>query len=91
VTDSFVAEAGRVVPPCVTIDGATGRFGAAIVTAEAENVIGGHSALDLMARHGHCAGFCLRRNNLGGRAPGHDRGRAPQYCASAVGGVRRAP
>jgi len=51
VTDRFVAEARRVAPPGVTIDGVTGRFGVRIVTTEAGNVVAGHSALDLIARH----------------------------------------
>lgn len=51
VTDAFVAEARRRAPPGVSVDGVTGRFGARIVSTEAENVIAGHAALDLAAEH----------------------------------------
>ncbi|TBW40724.1 hypothetical protein EYW49_03065 [Siculibacillus lacustris] len=51
VTDRFVAEARAVAPCGVTIDGVTGRFGAAVVTTRAENVLAAHAALELAARH----------------------------------------
>jgi allantoin racemase len=49
VTEAFVAEARRRAPAGVTIDGATGRFGARIVSIEAENLIAAHAALELAA------------------------------------------
>lgn len=52
VTQAFLAEARRIAPEGVTIDGATGTFGARIVTTEAEDLIAAHSALDLAAEHG---------------------------------------
>jgi hypothetical protein len=55
VTDAFVAEARRRAPWDVTVEGVTGRFGAGIVSTEAENVVAGHSALALAAEH--AAGF----------------------------------
>jgi len=55
VTEAFLTEARRVAPEGVAIEGVTGRFGARIVTTEAENLIAAHSALDLVARH--AAGF----------------------------------
>lgn len=55
VTAAYVA-AARTVAPDAGFTGVTGRFGARIVSTEAENVIAGHSALDLVAEH----------------APGHD-------------------
>lgn len=51
VTDAVVAEARRHAAPETTIIGATGAFGAAIVSTEAGNAIAGHAALDLLARH----------------------------------------
>lgn len=51
VTDAVVAEARRHAAPGTTIIGATGGFGAAIVSTEAGNAIAGHAALDLLARH----------------------------------------
>ncbi|MFK7837558.1 MAG: aspartate/glutamate racemase family protein [Sulfitobacter sp.] len=51
VTQAFVAEARRVAPPDVQIEGVTGAFGARIVTSEAENVIAAHAALHLAAEH----------------------------------------
>ncbi len=57
VTEAYVAAARAVAPEGVTLTGVTGRFGARIVSTEAENVIAGHSALDLVAEHaaGHDA------------------------------------
>jgi allantoin racemase len=57
VTDAFLAAARAVAPEDVTLAGVTGRFGARIVSTEAENIIAGHSALDLVAHHavGHDA------------------------------------
>lgn len=51
VTDTVVAEARRHAAPGTEIIGATGRFGVAIVSTEAENAVAGHAALDLLARH----------------------------------------
>jgi allantoin racemase len=50
VTKRFVA-AARLVAPQARIEGVTGKFGAAIVSTEAENVIAGYAALDLLASH----------------------------------------
>lgn len=55
VTDRYVAEACLLAGPGVTIEGVTGRFGARIVSAEAEHAIAAHSALELIAEH--AAGF----------------------------------
>jgi allantoin racemase len=52
VTDRFCAEARAVAPEGVVIHGVTGAFGAAIVSTEAENVVAGHAALQLLARYG---------------------------------------
>lgn len=52
VTQAFVAEARRIAPAGVEIEGVTGRFGARIVTTEAENLIAAHAALELAAEHG---------------------------------------
>ncbi|MGR3369550.1 MAG: aspartate/glutamate racemase family protein [Sagittula sp.] len=51
VTEAFVAEALRIAPPGVSVEGVTGGFGARIVTTEAENLIAAHAALELAARH----------------------------------------
>ncbi len=51
VTEAYVAAARALAPEGVTLTGVTGRFGARIVSTEAENVIAGHSALDLVAEH----------------------------------------
>jgi allantoin racemase len=51
VTDAFVAAAREGAPEGVAFDSVTGQFGARIVSTEAENVIAGHSALELVARH----------------------------------------
>lgn len=51
VTGAFLAAARAIAPHDVTMTGVTGRFGARIVSMEAENVIAGHSALDLVAHH----------------------------------------
>ena len=51
VTEAFVSAARQQATAGVEIDGVTGRFGARIVSTEAENVIAGHSALDLAASH----------------------------------------
>lgn len=52
VTARFLTEARRSLPNTATLDGATGRFGAGIVSSLAENVIAAHAALELLARHG---------------------------------------
>lgn len=60
VTGAFVAEAMRIAPPGVTIEGVNGGFGARIVTTEAENLIAGHAALELAAVHAlGCDGVIL--------------------------------
>ena len=51
VTDAVVAEARRHAAPGTTVVGATGAFGAAIVSTEAGNAIAGHAALELLARY----------------------------------------
>ncbi|MEH6836316.1 MULTISPECIES: aspartate/glutamate racemase family protein [Falsihalocynthiibacter] len=51
VTQAYVAKARRIAPAGVEIQGVTGRFGARIVTTEAENLIAAHSALALIAEH----------------------------------------
>lgn len=57
VTGAYLAAARALAPPDVALTGVTGRFGARIVSTEAENIIAGHSALDLVAGHaeGHDA------------------------------------
>ena len=52
VTDAYLAAARAVAPERVIFTGVTGRFGARIVSTEAENVIAAHSALELAAEHG---------------------------------------
>lgn len=51
VTEAYLTAARAVAPKDVTLTGVTGRFGARIVSTEAENVIAGHAALDLVAEH----------------------------------------
>ncbi len=57
VTDAYLAAARSLARCDVTLTGVTGQFGARIVSTEAENVVAGHSALDLVAEHaaGHDA------------------------------------
>lgn len=49
VTDAYLAQARRIAPDHVILEGVTGTFGARIVSTAAENIIAGHSALDLVA------------------------------------------
>lgn len=51
VTDLVVAEARLHAAPGTEIVGATAGFGVAIVSTDAENVVAGHAALDLLAGH----------------------------------------
>lgn len=51
VTEAYLAAARRIAPEDVAFDGVTGQFGARIVSTEAENIIAGHSALELVAAH----------------------------------------
>lgn len=51
VTDIVVAEARRHAAPATEIIGATATFGTAIVAREAENVVAGHAALDILRAH----------------------------------------
>ena len=51
VTESYLSVARALAPRDVILTGVTGRFGARIVSTEAENLIAGHSALDLVADH----------------------------------------
>lgn len=57
VTEAYLAAARALTPHDVTLTGVTGRFGARIVSTLAENIIAGHSVLDLVADHvaGHDA------------------------------------
>lgn len=57
VTERVVREAIRCARPGTEISGVTARFGAGIVSTEAENTIAAHAALDLLATHhpGHDA------------------------------------
>lgn len=57
VTEAYLAAARAVAAKDTVLSGVTGRFGARIVSTEAENIIAGHSALDLVADHaqGHDA------------------------------------
>jgi allantoin racemase len=57
VTDRVVAEATRCAAPGTTITGVTARFGAGIVSTEAEEAIAGHAVLDALAANvtGHDA------------------------------------
>ena len=50
VTARFVTEARRAAPDAI-VEGVTSAFGARIVSRRSENVIAGHAALDLLARH----------------------------------------
>lgn len=52
VTEAFLAEARRIAPAGVTMDGATGQYGAPIVSIEAENIIASHVALEILAARG---------------------------------------
>lgn len=51
VTRAFLRAARPLTPEGVEIDGVTGRFGSRIVSTAAENLIAGHSALELAAEH----------------------------------------
>lgn len=51
VTQAFVDTARAVAPDDVEIDGVTGRFGARIVSTQAEDIVAAHSALELVAEH----------------------------------------
>jgi allantoin racemase len=51
VTEAYLAAARPLARCDVTLTGVTGQFGARIVSTEAENVVAGHSALDLVAEH----------------------------------------
>ncbi|MEM6891031.1 MAG: aspartate/glutamate racemase family protein [Pseudomonadota bacterium] len=51
VTDAYLAAARLQAPNDVKLTGVTGRFGARIVSTPAENLVAGHSALDLVANH----------------------------------------
>ncbi|MFD1343247.1 aspartate/glutamate racemase family protein [Litorisediminicola beolgyonensis] len=57
VTEAYLTAARALAPEDVILTGVTGRFGARIVSTEAENVIAGHSVLELVAEHveGHDA------------------------------------
>jgi Asp/Glu/hydantoin racemase len=48
VTDIVVAEARRLAPPDAVVTGVTARFGANIVTSEAEDAV---AVLELLAEH----------------------------------------
>jgi allantoin racemase len=54
VTDIVVAEARRVAPPDTVVSGVTARFGASIVTNEAEDTVAAMAVLELLAEH--CGG-----------------------------------
>jgi len=73
VTQAFLAAARAVAPGEVVFDGVTGRFGARIVSTEAENIIAGHSVLDLVAAH----------------APGHDAVILAISFDTGLGALRR--
>ena len=47
----MLAEARRAAAPETEIEAVTSAFGASIVSTEAENLIAGHAALDLLAAH----------------------------------------
>ncbi len=51
VTDGVAAHLRTLAPPGVTITAVTAPFGPAIVGSRAENIIAGHAALTLLARH----------------------------------------
>ncbi|HSI41933.1 MAG TPA: aspartate/glutamate racemase family protein [Xanthobacteraceae bacterium] len=51
VTQTVLAEARRCAGPDIAVEGVTGRFGATIVSTEAENTIAAHATLDLLANH----------------------------------------
>jgi len=52
ITDRLVAIARGLAPPEVTIQGATGRFGARYIASRASSAIAAHAALDAYAEHG---------------------------------------
>ncbi len=51
VTERFVAACRQTAGGDVIVDGVTGRFGAGIVTTQAEEIIAGHAALELLAEN----------------------------------------
>jgi allantoin racemase len=51
VTEAYLTAARALAPVDIVLTGVTGRFGARIVSTEAENIIAGHAALDLVAEH----------------------------------------
>ncbi len=57
VTEAYLAAARAIAPSDTIFTGVTGQFGAQIVSTPAENLIAGHSALELVAEHasGHDA------------------------------------
>lgn len=50
MTEAYCAVA-RKLAPHIDFSAVTGRFGARIVTTDAENIIAGHAALDIVADH----------------------------------------
>ncbi|MGX9964029.1 aspartate/glutamate racemase family protein [Roseomonas sp. F4] len=52
ITDRLVAIARDLAPPGVTIQGATGRFGARYIASRASSAIAAHAAIDAYAEHG---------------------------------------
>ncbi len=52
ITDRLVAIARGMAPPGVTIQGATGRFGARYIASRASSAIAAHAAIDAYAEHG---------------------------------------
>ncbi|MBU8545948.1 MULTISPECIES: aspartate/glutamate racemase family protein [Roseomonadaceae] len=52
ITDRLVAIARALAPPGVTVQGATGRFGARYIASRASSAIAAHAAVDAYAAHG---------------------------------------
>lgn len=52
ITDRLVAIARGLAPAGVTVQGATGRFGARYIASRASSAIAAHAALDAYAEHG---------------------------------------
>jgi allantoin racemase len=59
VTAMCVSAAQQAVRPGTEVVGATARFGAAIIQNRAQNIVGGHALLELLAEHQQCADAAL--------------------------------
>jgi Asp/Glu/hydantoin racemase len=59
ITDRLVAIARGLAPPGLTVQGATGRFGARYIASRAASAVAAHAALDAFAEHGAGADVVL--------------------------------